>query len=126
MKRGWIAVALVAAMLCLAGWHTWTLGELTGELEATLERSEAMAEEGDWSGAEELTCQAREKWDAQDLHLHVTLDHAVVDEIDASFAETLEFLRCREEGEYSAANARLRTQLKLLGEMERPVLENLL
>lgn len=125
MKRGWIAVALMAAMLCLAAWHTWKLGGLTGELTATLERSEAMAEEGDWSGAEELTSQAREKWNTQDLHLHVTLDHEVVDEIDVSFAETLEFLRCREEGEYSAANARLRTQLELLGEMERPVLENL-
>lgn len=126
MKRGWIAVALVAAMLCLAAWHTWKLAELTGELTATLERSEAMAESGDWSGAEELTRQAWEKWNAQDFHLHVTLDHAVVDEVDVGFAETLELLRCGEEGEYSASNARLRTRLELLGDMERPVLENLL
>lgn len=125
MKRGWMAVVLLGLMFCLAGWHTWTLGALTETLGGILERSEVMAESGDWDGAAELTRQARERWNAQSFHLHVTLDHEVVDEIDVSFAETLEFLQCQEAGEYSAANARLRTQLELLGEMERPVLENL-
>lgn len=125
MKRGWMAVVLLGLMLGLAAWHTWTLGSLTETLGAILERSELMAESGDWAGAEELTRQAQARWRERDFHLHVTLEHEVVDEIDVSFAETLEFLQCQEAGEYSAANARLRTQLELLGEMERPVLENL-
>lgn len=126
MRKGWIAVALLAALLALSGWHTWRLWELTDELTATLEQAEALAEDEEWERAENLTQQAREHWDRQDLHLHVTLDHAVVDEIDAGFSEVLEFLRCQESGEYSAANARLVTELKLLGEMELPLPQNLL
>lgn len=125
MKRGWLAVVLLGLVTCLAGWHTWALCDLTVELDGVLERAETMAERGDWDGAEALTRQARETWDGQTFHLHVTLDHAVTDAIDVSFAEALELLQCQEAGEYSAANARLRTQLELLGEMERPTPENL-
>lgn len=126
MRRGWMAVVLLGAMLALAGWHLATLDALTGELEQRLERAEVLAERGDWGEADRLTREARETWSAKDRYLHMTLDHEAVDQIDVSFAETLEFIQCREAGEYSAANAKLRTQLELLGEMERPVPENLL
>ena len=76
--------------------------------------------------AAELTRAASEQWDGRAFYLHVTLDHKTADDIAVGFAETLEFLEWQESGEYSAANARLMEQLKLLGEVERPNLENLL
>lgn len=126
MKRGWIAVGLLAAMVALAGWHVSALNALTGELGGALERAEALAEAGDWDQALRLTQEARDRWESKRGYLHVTLDHAVTDQITAGFAETLELLECREAGEYSAASARLKTQLELLGEGERPTWENLL
>ncbi len=126
MKRGWLAAALLAALVGLAGWHTYALGSLTGELSQTLSRAEAMAERGDWDGAARETQKALERWDGKHFYLHATLEHDLTDDIAMGFAETLEYIQCQEAGEYSAANARLMTKLELLGEMERPLPENLL
>lgn len=126
MKKGWLAVGLLAGMVALSLWHVSALGELTTDLEERLSRAEALAESGDWERAAEVTKEASEQWENRAFYLHVTLDHKTADDIAVGFAETLEFLAWRETGEYSAANARLMEQLKLLGEVERPNLENLL
>lgn len=126
MKRGWLAVALLVVMAGLALWHVWYVTGLTGELTAALERAEGLAESQDWQNAAALTRQAQDRWDGASILLHITLDHAVMDEVSVGFAETLEFLQQEEQGEYSAANARLMERLTLLGEMERPSVENLL
>lgn len=126
MKRGWLAAALLALMVGLAFWHMTALGDLTGELGACLKRAEELAEQGDWSGAAQMTEAASRRWDSKHFYLHATLEHDLTDNIAVSFAETLELIECQEVGEYSAANARLIEQLELLGEMERPLPENLL
>lgn len=126
MKKGWLAIGLLAGMVALSLWHVSALGELTTALGEQLHRAEALAEGGDWEEAAELTRAASEQWDGRAFYLHVTLDHKTADDIAVGFAETLEFLEWQEAGEYSAANARLMEQLRLLGEVERPNLENLL
>ena len=126
MKRGWLAAVLLVGMVALASWHVVTLGDLTGELGEFLAQAEKLAEQGDWEGANRLTQKAADRWDSKHFYLHATLEHDVTDQIATSFAETLEFIQCQEAGEYSAANARLMEQLELLGEMEKPLLENLL
>ena len=125
MRRGWLALALLAAMLGLAAWHVATLEALTGELAGELERAETLARTGDWTRAAQVTRQARETWRGRGRYLHITLEHEAVDQVDLAFEEALEFLRCREAGEYPAANARLLGRLALLSQQERPVLENL-
>ena len=126
MKREWLAAALLAALVALATWHTLSISALTADLTAALEQAETFAEAEDWDRARTVTEEAQSRWDRADFRLHVTLDHAVVDEVSVGFAETLEFLDLEERGEYSAANARLMERLALLGEMERPTLANLL
>lgn len=126
MKKGWLAVGLLAAMVILAFCHVSKLGALTGELGQALREAEALTEGGNWGQAGELTQKARQRWEEHSFYLHVTLDHNSTDEIAAGFAEVSEFLEHREAGEYSAANARLMEKLELLGEMEQPSLENLL
>lgn len=126
MKKGWLAVGLLAGMVALSLWHVSALRGLTEDLGEQLRRAEELAESGDWDRAEEITKAASEQWNGRAFYLHVTLDHKTADDIAVGFAETLEFLAWQETGEYSAANARLMKQLKLLGEVERPNLENLL
>lgn len=126
MKKGWLAVALLVAMVVLSLWHVSVLRSLTGSLGEELRRAETLATMGDWDKAAEVTKAASEQWDSRAFYLHVTLDHKTADDIAVGFAETLGFLEWREAGEYSAANARLMEQLELLGEVERPNLENLL
>lgn len=126
MKKGWLAVGLLAAMVALSLWHVSALGRLTTDLEEQLSRAEGLAETGNWDQAAEVTKRASDQWEERAFYLHVTLDHKTADDISVGFAETLEFLEWQETGEYSAANARLMRQLRLLGELERPNLENLL
>lgn len=126
MKKGWLAIGLLVGMVILSLWHVSALRGLTADLGEQLRRAEELAERGDWDEAAELTRAASEQWDDRAFYLHVTLDHKTADDIAVGFAETLEFLEWQETGEYSAANARLMEQLKLLGEVERPNLENLL
>lgn len=126
MKKGWLAVALLGAMVALSLWHVSALRSLTGSLGEELRRAEELAASGDWDKAAEVTKAASEQWDDRAFYLHVTLDHKTADDIAVGFAETLGFLEWREAGEYAAANARLMEQLEVLGEVERPNLENLL
>lgn len=126
MKKGWLAVALLGAMVALSLWHVSALRSLTGSLGEELRRAEELAASGDWDKAAEVTKAASEQWDDRAFYLHVTLDHKTADDIAVGFAETLGFLEWREAGEYAAANARLMEQLEVLGDVERPNLENLL
>lgn len=126
MKQGWLALALLAALAGLALWHAASISDLTGELAAALEQAESLAEGEDWAEAERITREAQDRWDKAGLQLHITMDHEVMDEVSVGFAEALEFLEAQEQGEYSAANARLIKRLELLGEMEQPTPDNLL
>lgn len=126
MKKGWLAVGVLAGILVLSLCHVTALGELTGALEEQLTAAERSVQKDDWTAAERLTGEAAERWKQREFYLHVTLDHKTTDDIDVGFAETLGFLRQRDRGEYAAANAQLMERLRLLGEAERPNLENLL
>lgn len=126
MKRLWIAVILLAALLGATLANAWYLGRLTGELTAALEESEALAEAGDWPGAQAATEAAFRRWNDHEIYLHILLRHADTDLIYAGFQEALEYLDCREAGEYSASNARLILRLGLLSEAERLTLKNVL
>ena len=126
VKRLWIAAILLCALLGATLANAWYLGHLTGELTAALEESEALAEAGDWAGAQAATEAAFRRWNNHETYLHILLRHADTDLIYAGFQEALEYLDCREGGEYSAANARLLLRLELLSEAERLTLKNVL
>ena len=70
--------------------------------------------------------QALTQWQSRDSYLHILLRHSDTDQIYTGFQEVLEFLTCQEAGEYSAANARLMTQISLLYEAEQFTLKNVL
>lgn len=126
MKRVWIALAILAAILTATLFHSFYLGHFTQDLMTLLETAEAEAEAGNWDSALELTQTARDKWNARDSYLHITLRHDVTDNIYISFREVTELLHCQEHGEYSAANARLIAGLELLSEAEQLTLQNVL
>ena len=124
MKRLWIAAILLCALLGATLANAWYLGHLTGELTAALEESEALAEAGDWAGAQAATEAAFRRWNNHETYLHILLRHSDTDQIYAGFQETLALLESREYGEYAAANARLVTQIELLSEAEQLTLKN--
>lgn len=126
MKRGWLAVALLIAMALLSGWHVHTLDTLTTTLSDHLTQAQTLAAEDRWQEARTLTQQAQDRWTDRDFYLHITLNHTVVDDISLSFTQALAFLDSQDAAEYQASASRLRRQLELLGDQEKPRLENLL
>lgn len=126
MKRLWIALGLLAAILALTLYHTQTLQQFTGRLTGQLEEAAQLAQQEHWDQASQLTQTALDVWENQDVRLHVLLRHADTDQIHAGFQEVLALLDSREYGEYAAANARLISQLKLLSEAEQLTLKNIL
>lgn len=126
MKRLWFSLALLALLFSAALANTRYLTAFTEEVTGLLTRAEELGEAGDWEGAITLTRSARERWDAHSTYLHVTLRHADIDSVYLFFLQVEQFLECQEGGEYSAANAALRGQLRLLSEQETLTLKNIL
>lgn len=126
MKRLWLAAALLAAVFTATLLNSFHLKTFSTDLMSTLSLAEVNAEQGNWDKAEQLTDEARQRWQDKELYLYTLLRHADTDLIYTSFREVNEFIACQESGEYSAANARLIAQLELLYGMEQFTLKNLL
>ena len=126
MKRLWIALALLAALLGGTLLHTWSLGGFTPGLTHSLEQAQDLAQADRWEEANSLPQEAFQPWSDRDVYLHVLLRHAATDQIYEGFQEVLALLESREYGEYAAANARLVTQIALLSEAEQLTLKNVL
>lgn len=124
MKRLWIALALMGAILGGTLAHTWFLRGFTGELTSALEQADGLARAQRWEEAAALTEETFHSWRDRDVYLHVLLRHADTDEIYAGFQEVLALLDSGEYGEYAAANARLCTRIALLSEAEQLTLKN--
>ena len=126
MKRLWIACGILAVLFAATLYNASYLDRLTASLADQLTQAEACAETGDWAEAARLTEGAFDEWESHTLYLHVLLRHADTDDVNSSFQEVGEFITCQESGEYSAANARLITQIRLLYEAEQLSLKNIL
>ena len=126
MRRLWIAALLLAAMFSCALFNSLYLRGLATQISGLLVRAEAAAEAGRWDQAGALTQDAAALWEGHDFYLHVSLRHTDTDQIRTGLQEVDEDLGAQEMGEYSAANAQLTTQLKLLWEAEQFNLENIL
>ena len=127
MHRLWISLSVLIALFCAALFNTHYLDNLTGELSSLLLEAEACIVDGDWDAASDKTEAALDRWKSRENYLHMVLRHADTDEILLSFQEVRQLIEHREDGgEYSAANAKLVTRIRLLHEMEQLNLKNLL
>ena len=125
MKRVWVATGILLVIFGATLANSYYLKAFTQELTTKLTQAEASAETGDWDTSKRLTDEAYNTWFASDAYLHVTLRHADIDTILIGFREVNEFITCEEGGEYSAANARLITEVGLLYEAEALTLKNI-
>lgn len=126
MKRLWIAVGILLAVFAATLYNAHYLNQVTSEISGLLTHAEEQAEAGDWAAAETLTGKAYRLWTGHDMYLHVLLRHSDTDDVEIGFKEVHEFISREEDGEYSAANARLITELGLLYDAEQLTLKNVL
>ena len=127
MRRLFISLVLLTALFCLAMYNSRYLDSYTKDLTTLLKQAELCAADGDWDAAFDKTEAALDKWDRHETYLHMVQQHRDTDAVLLSFKEVQQLIIHQEDGgEYSAANARLITQIELLYEMEQLNLKNLL
>ncbi|MCD7754003.1 MAG: DUF4363 family protein [Clostridiales bacterium] len=126
MRRLSISVVILLLLFGAGLWNISLLEGISGRLAPQLEHAEALAETGDWDGAEELTLAAKDEWEAAASYLYVVLRHDYTDEVNTGFYKVLELLQWQETPEYAAANGELVAQVQHLSEAERLTWRNLM
>ncbi|MBQ3134352.1 MAG: DUF4363 family protein [Oscillospiraceae bacterium] len=126
MKRLIIAAALLLAVLGATIANSRYLTGMTDGFCRQLTQSAELAAADNWPQALEKTEQTLSAWESHDFYLHTLLRHTDIDAIRLTFHEVVEYLKLEEPDQYTAANAKLITQLELLAEAERLDLKNVL
>lgn len=126
MKRLWISLAILALLFAAALGNSWYLGRLTGQLTGILSTAQQYGETEHWAQARRETEQAEQLWHRAEGYLYTVLRHDETDAVASGFREVKELLEWQEEAEYTSANARLIENIRLLSEMEKLNLQNLL
>lgn len=127
MRRLWISLTALVLLFLLTLCNSYYLDKYTQKLTQLLTEAETCAVLGDWDAAADKTEAALDHWYSRETYLHMVLQHRDTDEVLLSFHEVRQLIAHQEDGgEYSAANARLITQIELLGEMEELNLKNIL
>lgn len=126
MKRLWMAVLLLAALLSLCLVNAWYSLTLTRQLSEQLDQAQALVEQDQWDQARSITQEVYDSWNGHHFYLHVFLRHSDTDQILRTFRQVIQYLDLEELDQYAAANADLVAQLELLSEMEQPSLVNIL
>lgn len=127
MKKGCLLpIAVLAAILAFAVWNSRTMTADTDRWRAQLQQSDALAQAGDWAGAAAALSESYEDWSARQTYLHIVTEHDAVDDAEAMYHRALSFAATRETSEFRAELSDLRDQLRLLAEMERFSIKNVM
>lgn len=119
-------LALLAGLLAFALWNG---GQITGDAarwRAQLQQADALAQSEDWAGASAALSESHGDWAERQTYLHIVSQHSAVDEVEAMYRRCQAFAATQELSEFRAELAGLREQLRLLAEMERFSIRNIL
>lgn len=126
MKTIAAPLSLLLALLALGLWNGAVMTAETERLREQLQQADGLVRAEDWAGAQEMLEASYQDWSARQTYLHIVSPHAAVDEAEAMYHRSLSFAGDREGSECRAEIAGLREQLRLLAEMERFHIKNIL
>ena len=126
MKACLFPLTLLAALLAFAVWTGSTLTDDTARWREQLARADALARSEDWAAAEDALAESYADWSASQTYLHIVAEHDTVDDAEAMYRRALAFAAGQEPDELRAEIAGLRDQLRLLAELERLDIRNIL
>lgn len=121
-----VPLGMLAVILAFCFWNAETMEGHSQRWQAQLENAEALAREGNWPAALNALAESRQDWTRRQTYLHVVTGHGAVDEAEILYRRCLVFAAAREDSEFFAELTGLREQLRLLAEMERFSLRNVL
>ena len=119
-------VGVLAVILAFALWNSAVITGHTQRWRDQLQQAEALALEEDWQAAGDALAKSYEDWSERQVFLHIVSEHEAVDDAEAMYRRAMAFAAEQESSEFRAELADLQDQLRLLAEMERFSLKNVL
>ena len=127
MKRDMLPPAAVLMLiLAFALWNSSTITGHTQRWREQLVQAEQLAQVNAWESAESVLLESYKDWSGQQVFLHIVSEHDAVDDAEAMYRRAMAFAQEQEPSEFQAEIADLQDQLRLLAEMERFSIKNIL
>lgn len=126
MKAYVLPAAILAAILSLALWNGARMTDCTARWRDQLQQVDALAQAEAWTEALDALAESYEDWSERQTYLHIVAKHDSVDDAEAMYRRAMAFAATRELTEFRAELSDLRDQLRLLTEMERLDIKNVL
>ena len=119
-------VGVLAVILAFALWNSAVITGHTQRWRDQLQQAEALALDENWQAAGGALAKSYEDWSERQVFLHIVSEHEAVDDAEAMYRRAMAFAAEQESSEFRAELADLQDQLRLLAEMERFSLKNVL
>ena len=119
-------VGVLAVILAFALWNSAVITGHTQRWRDQLQQAEALALDENWQAAGDALAKSYEDWSERQVFLHIVSEHEAVDDAEAMYRRAMAFAQEQEPSEFQAEIADLQDQLRLLAEMERFSLKNVL
>ncbi len=126
MKYLFIPLALLGLLLGLSVWNAATVEVDIGPWCEALSAASQAADREDWAAAERTVLETQQAWEAKHPYFHIVTAHDELDQADALFASAGSYAADREEAAFRAAVAELIAQLRVVAEMQRLTVKNVL
>lgn len=126
MKSFLPPILLLAALLCFSLLNCAAIVRDTDRWSAQLEQADTLAKSEDWASAEAALADSYADWNACQTFLHIVMKHEEVDGAESMYRQAFAFAETEELSEFRAEVAELRNQFRLLAEMERISIKNVL
>ena len=119
-------VGVLAVILAFALWNSAVITGHTQRWRDQLQQAEALALDENWQAAGDALAKTYEDWSERQVFLHIVSEHEAMDDAEAMYRRAMAFAAEQESSEFRAELADLQDQLRLLAEMERFSLKNIL
>ena len=126
MKGCLLPLAVLTAILSFSLWNGSNIAGETARWQEQLLQADLLAQSEDWAAAERTLAESYEDWSERQTYLHIVAKHDSVDDAEAMYRRAMAFAATRELTEFRAELSDLRDQLRLLAEMERLDIRNIL
>ncbi len=116
MKRSWIGLAMLLALLAASVLVTRSMDRIHDPIARGLADAADYALAGDWEQAELLALNAGTQWERWAHFRGCFANHSPMEEIDAAFAELKVYSASGETADFAASCGRLAKQVSAMGE----------
>lgn len=127
MKRDMLPpLTVLAVILTFSLWNSAAITNHTQRWRGQLQQVEELATSENWQAAGSALSESYMDWSGRQVYLHIVSEHDAVDDAEAMYRRAMAFAIEQESSEFRAELADLQDQLRLLAEMERFSLKNVL